>query len=119
MICNTCGSSRMGQQSHNTGRRIISRLSDVNWPARSCDLTPLDFFLWGYEKDRVYADNPQTLEQLKANIREVTTEILPVMCRKVIQNCLKRIEACRRSRGGHLTDIVFHVQWQGLIFVLN
>ncbi len=28
--------------------RIISRNSDVNWPPRSCDLTPLDFFLWGY-----------------------------------------------------------------------
>ncbi len=25
--------------------RIISRNSEVNWPARSCDLTPLDFFL--------------------------------------------------------------------------
>ena len=27
--------------------RIISRNSDVNWPPRSCDLTPLDYFLWG------------------------------------------------------------------------
>ena len=25
-------------------KRIISRNSDVNWPPRSCDLTPLDFF---------------------------------------------------------------------------
>ncbi|ERL94482.1 hypothetical protein D910_11759 [Dendroctonus ponderosae] len=38
--------------------RGISRLSDVNWPARSCDLTPLDFFLQGYAKDRVYANIP-------------------------------------------------------------
>ena len=27
--------------------RIISRYSDVNWPPWSCDLTPLDCFLWG------------------------------------------------------------------------
>lgn len=60
--------------------RVISRLSDVNWPARSCDLTPLDFFLWGYAKDRVYANNPQNLEQLKTNIREAMAEILPEMC---------------------------------------
>ena len=26
--------------------RIISRNSDVNWPPRSCDVTPLDYFLW-------------------------------------------------------------------------
>ena len=26
--------------------RIISRNGPVNWPPRSCDLTPLDYFLW-------------------------------------------------------------------------
>ena len=35
--------------------RIISRNSDVNWPPRSCDLTPLDYFLWGALKDKYYA----------------------------------------------------------------
>ncbi|GFU35338.1 uncharacterized protein TNCV_2143761 [Trichonephila clavipes] len=28
------------------GDRLISRLGPVNWPPRSCDLTPLDYFLW-------------------------------------------------------------------------
>ncbi|GFS63377.1 putative DD41D transposase [Trichonephila clavipes] len=32
------------------GDRIISRFGPVNWPPRSCDLTPLDNFLWGYVK---------------------------------------------------------------------
>ena len=35
--------------------QLISRNGDYNWPPRSCDLTPLDFFLWGYVKDKVYA----------------------------------------------------------------
>ena len=26
--------------------RIISRSADVVWPPRSCDLTPLDYYLW-------------------------------------------------------------------------
>jgi hypothetical protein len=26
---------------------VITRRGDVNWPPRSCDLTSLDFFLWG------------------------------------------------------------------------
>ena len=26
--------------------RIISRRADVVWPPRSCDLTPLDYYLW-------------------------------------------------------------------------
>ncbi|GFS51659.1 hypothetical protein TNCV_613471 [Trichonephila clavipes] len=30
------------------GDRLFSRFGTVNWPPRSCDLTPLDYFLWGY-----------------------------------------------------------------------
>ncbi|GFW50438.1 putative DD41D transposase [Trichonephila clavipes] len=40
------------------GDRLISRFGPVNWPPRSCDLTPLDYFLWGYVKSLVYADKP-------------------------------------------------------------
>ncbi|GFU43671.1 putative DD41D transposase [Trichonephila clavipes] len=40
------------------GDRLISRFGPVNWPQRSCDLTPLDYFLWGYVKSLVYADTP-------------------------------------------------------------
>ncbi|GBP98583.1 hypothetical protein EVAR_67071_1 [Eumeta japonica] len=39
------------------GDCLISRFGPVNRPARSCDLTPLDYILWGYEKLLVYADN--------------------------------------------------------------
>ncbi|GFU59067.1 uncharacterized protein TNCV_2933641 [Trichonephila clavipes] len=45
--------------------RLISRFGPVNWPPRSCDLTPVDYFLWGYVKSLVYADKPQTLDHLK------------------------------------------------------
>ncbi|GFY07698.1 transposable element Tc3 transposase [Trichonephila clavipes] len=37
----------------------VSRFGPVNWPPRSCDLTPLDNFLWGYVKSLVYADKPR------------------------------------------------------------
>ncbi|GFY03260.1 uncharacterized protein TNCV_1172201 [Trichonephila clavipes] len=47
------------------GDRLISRFGPVNWPPRSCDLTPLDYFLRGYVKSLVYADKPQTLDHLK------------------------------------------------------
>ena len=45
--------------------RVISRNGDYNWPLRSCDLTPLDFFLWGYVKDKVYPDAPQLIQELR------------------------------------------------------
>ncbi|GFT05681.1 putative DD41D transposase [Trichonephila clavipes] len=63
---------------------LISRFGPVNWPPRSCDLTPIDYFLWGYVKSLVYADNPQTLDPLKDNIRRVIADIRPQMLEKVI-----------------------------------
>ncbi|GFU20104.1 uncharacterized protein TNCV_1192381 [Trichonephila clavipes] len=56
------------------GDRLISRFGPVNWPPRSCDLTPLDYFLWGYVKLLVYADKPQTLDHLEDNIRRVIAD---------------------------------------------
>ncbi|GFU44592.1 hypothetical protein TNCV_1506961 [Trichonephila clavipes] len=64
----SCGSNKTVQYVHTAratidllkdtlGDRLISRFGPVNWPPRSCDLTPLDYFLWGYVKSAlVYAD---------------------------------------------------------------
>ncbi|GFV53178.1 putative DD41D transposase [Trichonephila clavipes] len=64
------------------GDRLISRFGPVNWPPRSCDLTPLDYFLWGYVKSLVYADNPQTLDHLEDNTFAVLLPIYGHKCWK-------------------------------------
>ncbi|GFW12212.1 putative transposable element [Trichonephila clavipes] len=68
------------------GDRLISRFGPVNWPPRSCDLTTLNYFLWGYVKSLVYADKPPTLDHLEDNIRRVIADIRPQMLEKVIEN---------------------------------
>ncbi|GFV18540.1 DUF4817 domain-containing protein [Trichonephila clavipes] len=83
------------------GDRLISRFGPVNWPPRSCDLTPLDYFLWGYVKSLVYADKPQTLDHLEDNIRRVIADIRPQMLEKVIENWTSRLDYIRASRGRH------------------
>ena len=55
--------------------RIISRKVDVVWPPRSCDLTPLDYYLGGLVKNKCYADKRETIDALKDNIREAIEEI--------------------------------------------
>jgi len=89
--------------------RIIARNGDVNWPPRSCDLTPLDYFLWGYVKSQVYKNNPQSIPELKDEIIRVIGEIEPQLCQNVIENFNKRVDVCGAARGGHLADIVFRV----------
>ena len=49
--------------------RIITCRADVVWPPRSCNLTPLDYDLWGAGKDKYYANNPETIDAFKDNIR--------------------------------------------------
>ncbi|GFX65658.1 heat shock 70kDa protein 8 [Trichonephila clavipes] len=89
------------------GDRLISRFGPVNWPPRSCDLTPLDYFLWGYVKSLVYADKPQTLDHLEDNIRRVIADIRPQMLEKVIENWTSRLDYIRASRGSPMPDIIF------------
>ena len=48
--------------------RIISRNPDVNWPPRSCELIPLDYFLWRAVKDKFYVNHPETIEVLKHEV---------------------------------------------------
>jgi len=47
---------------------ITSHRCDPQWSPHSLDLNPPDFYLWGYLKDRVYVNNPQTIPDLKAAI---------------------------------------------------
>ncbi|GFW02303.1 transposable element Tc3 transposase, partial [Trichonephila clavipes] len=87
--------------------RLISRFGPVNWPPRSCDLTPLDYFLWGYVKSLVFVDKPQTLDHLEDNIRRVIADIRPQMLEKVIENWTSRLDYIRASRGSHMPEIIF------------
>ncbi|GFW14858.1 putative DD41D transposase [Trichonephila clavipes] len=89
------------------GDRIILRFGPVNWPPRSCDLTPLCYFLWGYVKSLVYADKPQTLDHLEDNMRRVIADIRPQMLEKVIENWTSRLDYIRASRGSHMPEIIF------------
>ncbi|GFU27659.1 putative transposable element [Trichonephila clavipes] len=89
------------------GDRLISRFGPVNWPPRSCDLTPLDYFLWGYVKSLVYADKPQTLDHLEDNIRRIIADIRPQMLEKVNENWTSRLDYIRASRGSPMPEIIF------------
>ena len=46
------------------GERWIGRGGPTAWPPRSPDLTPLDFYAWGYIKEYVYSEKIENREQL-------------------------------------------------------
>ena len=83
------------------GEHFISRLGPVDWPPRSCDITPLDFYLWGYVKSKCFVDKPATIEELEAKITQVIREIPIVTLERVIQNWCLRMAELRNSCGQH------------------
>ncbi|XP_061394938.1 uncharacterized protein LOC133330517 [Musca vetustissima] len=91
----------------NFGEQFISRNGPVSWPPRSCDLTPLDYFLWGYVKSKVYRNKPATIPALEYNISEEIRAIPAEMLEKVAQNWAFRMDHLRRSRGQHINEIIF------------
>jgi hypothetical protein len=50
------------------------------------DLTPLDFFLWGYLKSKVYFNRPNNLDELRQRIRAKTEHITPEVLERSVQS---------------------------------
>ncbi|GFV88949.1 hypothetical protein TNCV_442141 [Trichonephila clavipes] len=55
----------------------------------------------------VYADKPQTFDNLEDNIRRVIADIRPQMLEKVIENWTSRLDYIRVSRGSPMPEIIF------------
>lgn len=70
------------------------------WPARSPDLTPLDFYLWGKIKDAVYFDRPRDPEDMKQRIRNVCASITPAELAAVHLDFKRRLRRCINQNGG-------------------
>ena len=65
------------------------------------DLTPPDFFLWGFVKDKVYSRNPQTLQQLRIFVEEAITLVSVDLCQKVCRSVPHRLRLCIGCDGQH------------------
>lgn len=75
-----------------------------SWPPRSPDLTPCDFFLWGHLKNKVLRNQPNTAEEIKAEIIAGIGEITADMLRRTQNNVLKRLRQCSHTNGLHFRD---------------
>ncbi|KAF6202497.1 hypothetical protein GE061_002893 [Apolygus lucorum] len=77
------------------------------WPPRSPDLTPCNYFLWGYLKSKVYVDKPRTLQDLKDAITREIAAIPMEMLDNVMSNFAERLEQCINQQGRHLLSTIF------------
>ena len=82
--------------------RWIGRRGSYDWPARSPDLTPCDFFLWGWAKEEVYRIKPSNLDELQQQIEHVLTNVPQEFLRKSIEDIPKRLQRLVEDNGGYI-----------------
>ena len=82
--------------------RWIGRNGPIHWPARSPDLTVMDFFVWGTMKELVYATEITTLHELEQRIgvaaQKIRDKLLNIDIKRSI---IKRLFACIQTVGDH------------------
>lgn len=91
--------------------RWIGRGGPVSWPARSPDLTPLDFFVWGYMKNLIYVENPQEIQSeqdLRNRIEEAAARIRAQqnLLHRLHVSWVRRAELCVETGGGHFEHLL-------------
>lgn len=84
--------------------RWIGRGGPVAWPARSPDLTPPDFFLWGTMEAQVYATPVESREDLVARVVMAGEQVRqdPGVFARVRADWLSRMERCIANNGSHV-----------------
>ena len=59
-------------------------------------------------KDKCYANDPETIQDLKYEIQAAIDDIRPETIENVLKNWVVQMGYCQVSFGGHSTEIVFH-----------
>ena len=126
----------MGSKNHSLGvlremfpGHLISSRGDVGWPARSPDLSPCDFFLGGYLKEKVFKHRPRSLEDFKERIWQEIDAIPPKTTRRVMKKFRERLQQCAANDGRRMsvklvvftlannTQFYFRTTWLKLIIL--
>lgn len=73
----------------------------IRWPARSPDLNPMDFFVWGYVKGLIYVQDVTDRDVVLGLIQGAFESINPAIIRAATFSVEKRIQFCLEREGQH------------------
>ena len=80
-------------------------ISEDLWPPASPDLNPVDFFLWGYLKKRVYQQNPKTVTQLTKILEDTSIQLSEEILPGIFDNAKTRWSLCLQLEGKHIEPL--------------
>jgi hypothetical protein len=78
----------------------------MEWPHRSPDLTPCDFFPWGYVKEHMFVPPlPLDIDELKLTVTAAVEAIDRNMLESVWDELDYRLDICRVTNGAHIEHL--------------
>lgn len=81
------------------GNRVISRLTERPWPARSPDLSPLDYWFWSVALAELRRRPPTTLAELKDTVEAFARSLDEEEVKQAVRHIRTRARACLASKG--------------------
>ena len=83
---------------------VVALNHTIEWPARSPDLTPCDFFLWGYLKSKVFQTPPDSIDDLKNRIVAEADRVKQNrnLIRRAVKDMVPRAHVCIDRDGSHV-----------------
>ena len=82
--------------------RCIGSGGPIFWPPRSPDITPLDFFLWGHVKYRVFATPVRNFHDLRTSILDIIATVPMDMLDRTWHGIEYRLYIVRATKGAHI-----------------
>ncbi|KAJ4451896.1 hypothetical protein ANN_03374 [Periplaneta americana] len=103
------------------GEHWIRRKGPVAWPARSPDLTFLDFFLWECVKSMVYVTRAATRAHLIDRINAAFDNVKqnPATLDSVGRSLLRLYEACNEAQGRLFEHYCENMSFNTMVFLYN
>ena len=87
-------------------KKWIGRRGPIEWPPKSQDLSPMNFFVWGYLKNqvynkKVYVKKLRNVDDLKIRIQEEFTAIRvnKELIKRVTESVNERVAECINANG--------------------
>ncbi|CAG9824751.1 unnamed protein product [Phaedon cochleariae] len=89
------------------GEKWMGYQGPIQWPARSPDLTPLDFLLWGRIRDLTYKNNDfNSREELERVLRGAFNQVLNIQLINAVNAVTKRCRICLQQNGGQFEHLL-------------
>ena len=87
---------------------IVALNHAVEWPPHSPDLSPCEFFLWGYVKSKVYVSPPTSIDDLKAKINREIRDVKrdPMLIQRAMRDMIRRSRMCIQQGGTHIERLL-------------